>query len=271
MVGHSSAPTWYDAGMDEKPQPAEKPKLRWYQYSPSSVLGLLLYAFVASLASFALILLPSTYLLPSSHRVALGGLSGIVLISLALRLRRSLVAFCAFCRRFVGSLVKRWEAKSERRWYQYHLWHLFLLMTVVAIPCSWLSCKIQKAKRQKEAVEAIEELGGWVFVDSKSRALVVTLEGSQIADAELAHLEDLTQVKNLHLNGTQITDAGLEHLKCMKELEFLEFNDSQITDTGLERLKVLRKLVILELNDTQVTDEGIEKLRQALPDCSISH
>ncbi len=48
--------------------------------------------------------------------------------------------------------------KAKLKWYQYRLAHLFIFVTICAIPCSWFACRMAKAKRQKEAVEAIRNV-----------------------------------------------------------------------------------------------------------------
>jgi hypothetical protein len=42
------------------------------------------------------------------------------------------------------------EAKPKRRWFQFHLWHLIVLMTVVAIGCAVYSSMIAEAMRARE-------------------------------------------------------------------------------------------------------------------------
>ena len=39
------------------------------------------------------------------------------------------------------------------------------------------------------------------------------------------------------LAGTQVTDAGLVHLKELTSLEALELDNTQVTDAGVEKLK----------------------------------
>ena len=52
--------------------------------------------------------------------------------------------------------------KPVRRWYQFSLRTLLLVMTVFAV---WLGIKIHQARQQKQAVAAIEKLGGTVYYD----------------------------------------------------------------------------------------------------------
>jgi hypothetical protein len=55
--------------------------------------------------------------------------------------------------------------KRKLRWYQYSLRSLFILSFLVAIASSWLAVEMRQAKRQKEAVEIVQRLGGGVGYD----------------------------------------------------------------------------------------------------------
>ena len=70
--------------------------------------------------------------------------------------------------------------KARLRWYQYRLAHLFIFVTICAIPCSWFACKVAKANKRKETVKAIREMGGTVLYDYE-----VDAYGRSIDDAEL--------------------------------------------------------------------------------------
>ena len=95
------------------------------------------------------------------------------------------------------------------------------------------------------------------------------LHGARVTDDGLKHLEGLVSLKDLSLTHTRITDAGLVHLKGLVNLEVLTLSRLQVTDEGLVHLKGLTGLRVLCLYDTQVTDEGVNRLRTALPDCKI--
>ena len=52
-----------------------------------------------------------------------------------------------------------------RRRFQFSIRSLLVLTVAVALPCSWLGVELRQAMRQREAVAAIEKLGGMVFYD----------------------------------------------------------------------------------------------------------
>jgi len=145
---------------------------------------------------------------------------------------------------------------------------------------------MQKAAKRRVAIAEIIKLGGWVGYNNASdgfsrgkrpgwfswlrklygdeylgNAVVGSLTGTQITDAELVHLKDLTNLEYLNLQDTQITDAGLVNLKELTGLEELWLKGTQITDAGLVHLKGLTSLEYLELRGTQITDAGLVDLK----------
>ncbi|MGA2253584.1 MAG: hypothetical protein ABSG53_02900, partial [Thermoguttaceae bacterium] len=56
---------------------------------------------------------------------------------------------------YIVALLFRWP-------FQFSIRSLLLLVVAVAVPFSWLAVEIQQAKREREAVVGIEELGGHV-------------------------------------------------------------------------------------------------------------
>ena len=51
------------------------------------------------------------------------------------------------------------------RWYQFSLRSLLLFVFACSLAFGWLGVKMQRAREQKQAVEAIEKLGGSVAYD----------------------------------------------------------------------------------------------------------
>jgi hypothetical protein len=192
------------------------------------------------------------------------------------------------------------------RWFQYRLRTLFVLTTLVAIGMSWVAVTMQQQRREGAAAQAIEKAGGDVKTeatwlgrvlrdDSLVRVISVDLGGRSVADAELVHLQGMSQLQwlslyntrvtdaglvhlrglgqlqTLNLNRTEVTDAGLVHLEGLRQLQSLSFDDTKITDAGLAHLEGLHQLQELWLYKTKVTDAGMKKLQQVLPNCDITH
>jgi hypothetical protein len=86
----------------------------------------------------------------------------------------------------------------------------------------------------------------------------VFLNGAQLSDTDLVHLEGLT-VKEVYLDYTQIGDAALRHVKEVNGLKTLEIDHTKVTDEGLVHLRELNTLRILAL-PRGVTDAGLAHL-----------
>jgi hypothetical protein len=174
-----------------------------------------------------------------------------------------------------GTLVK-----SQRRWYQFRLRTLFVVMVVACIGGGWLGRKVHHGLKQRRAVLAFQEMGAeFIYLDyhtySPLDSLVDRLLGDEILadcgavllgdnqlvnDANLATIREITALNHLDLSWTAITDAGLEHLKGLTELGTLKLEGTRVTDVGLGHLKELTQLEELDLSGTQITDAGLEEL-----------
>ena len=94
------------------------------------------------------------------------------------------------------------------------------------------------------------------------RLTALYLCGSEITDAGLKHVADLTQLKRLNLCwGLQITDEGLANLKGLRQLECLDLGLCQVSDIGLSHISGLTRLEELNLAQTEVTDAGLKHLQ----------
>ena len=71
-----------------------------------------------------------------------------------------------------------------------------------------------------EAVAALEKLGAKIERNEQGD-VGVDLSDTEITDAGLVYLKEMTKLENLELEGTQITDAGLVHLQGLTTLASL--------------------------------------------------
>jgi len=167
----------------------------------------------------------------------------------------------------------------RRRWLQFSLRTMMVLMVVFGAGFGWLGMMVKRARAQRDAAKAIEELGGHVqwnppssgmvrnVMDSVGTLLGENLSGDVVAignwratDAGLLHLRGLTQLRILLLNDTQVTDTGLEQVGGLTQLNLLDLSQTRVTDAGLVHLRGLTQLDVLNLSNTQVTDTGLEHL-----------
>lgn len=205
---------------------------------------------------------------------------------------------------------------AYQRWLQFRLRTLLIVVLLLSLPLSWFGTRLARAGKQREAVVAIKRLGGsvvydWEDASSSSAAkppsswlrtllgddffdTIVRVEfwdpcvtnadlkhvdvltelqtlvlfSTHVTDSGLVHLEHLSELRTLSLLCRQTTDTGLEHLHGLDKLQHLCCS-STVTDAGLEHLKLLTNLKRLRFHDENATDEGIENLQEALPDCEI--
>ncbi len=65
--------------------------------------------------------------------------------------------------------------------------------------------------------QRLERLGATVEINEQGEIVRVNLINTQITDAGLVHLKELTSLEELNLSLTQITDAGVVHLKGLTQ------------------------------------------------------
>jgi hypothetical protein len=178
-----------------------------------------------------------------------------------------------------------------RRWLRFRLRTFLLVHTAL---CIWLGVKANQARRQKEAVEALLELGATVryahqrddtnpteFDSSKDLGVpdwLRRLAGDDffqtvaliqlpetVTDQDLVHLAALAHLERLIFSQESyqeiaITDAGLDHLPRPDRLVSLAAANTRIGDAFLKRLAGATALETLHLSGTRVTDEGLRSL-----------
>ena len=91
--------------------------------------------------------------------------------------------------------IERTTRPKRRRWYQFSLRTLLIVVTLSAIPLGWVGWKLEQARRERAAIAWVEEMGGRVqfgggWVDSWFGLGVshVYLSNTQVSDEQVQKL-----------------------------------------------------------------------------------
>ena len=146
----------------------------------------------------------------------------------------------------------------KRRWFQFRLRTLLIVVLVLSLPLSWFGARLRKARRQRETVEEIRQAGSTAHYDWER------MGGMKPSHSRLhSFLGDdfFEKVVRVDLDGTHVfvTDTMLKHLdlRRLPYLQDLRFWNTQVTDGGLQHLEDLTGLRSLHLCGTQITDVGM--------------
>lgn len=171
--------------------------------------------------------------------------------------------------------------RPRRRWFQFSLGSLLLVMTVFGI---WLGLRMDRARRQERAVAVLRERGDVqydsIFVNMSNpkrfvrpapygpkwlRAIVGNDFFDRVravwvykatTDDDLTYLEDLPDVESLIISSPQVTGSGLEHLRGLGSLKELILGGKNLTGADLAPLQELQELRYLMVS-CPLTDEQI--------------
>jgi hypothetical protein len=160
---------------------------------------------------------------------------------------------------------------------------------MVAIPMISFALKLEQARKQRAAVDAIRRMGGVVYYDyqvyfDKSQNapppgpewlrerfgvdFIATVQevflSDSLDDAGLQQLDEhfkaLPRLETLGIGGTNVTDTGLKHLAGLSQVKRLSIWGTSITDSGLEHIQGLTQLESLVIRETAITDAGLRRL-----------
>lgn len=188
-----------------------------------------------------------------------------------------------------GTMTGMDEApKLRRRRFQISLRTLLLLVTFCSALFGWLGIKVRQAQQQKEAIEAIEKIGGVIFydyhypggdfnrlaappgpawlrslfgIDFVANVTFVRLSYEREAEKVVNRIGRFRQLKEAYLDATLIADHDMIYLRDLSALEYLYIGSTRITDAGLVNLRKMTMLKHLDLSTTEVTDAGLAELK----------
>ena len=187
---------------------------------------------------------------------------------------------------------------SRRRIPQYSLRTALCALTLV---CIWLGVETCRARRQKRAMERIDQLGGSVFydyevgeldgsgrgcginpwaepsvarwlirlcgVDLFARPAAVDFEFSteRIDDSTIKILRDLPALKCLHLGGTDLTARSAELLASLRNLRFVRLPHTMSTDDVHRVQKRLPRCIVVRDTPPSASDRQVKANRERNP------
>jgi len=85
----------------------------------------------------------------------------------------------------------------------------------------------------------------------------IDLAKTQIHDADLAKLGQLSTVLSLDLEGTAITDTALPQLETLARLTQLDLSNTRVTTAGIKSLLRLTRITSLRLSKTDLDDSSV--------------
>ncbi len=158
---------------------------------------------------------------------------------------------------------------TGRRWHQYRLRTLLAVIFVASVGMSWFAMRMEAARREAHAAEAIAALGGGLFYDYQKGSSTCKPQGGPTAPGWLRRClgeHFFADVVGVAISGDGVRNADLAHLRGLPDLEFAMLRCPNIDDSALEHLAGCAKLEYLEIRDTPITRSAIERMGPALPD-----
>jgi internalin A len=165
------------------------------------------------------------------------------------------------------------------------------MFIVITVACVWLAIVATRARKQQQAVDKVQKLGGVLQFDfqfdSRQRQVpnaqpqapewlrraigedyfrrVVTVDfnfggGNKATDVDLAVFRNLPDVTTIELNNNpSVTDDGLKHLAGLSKLQVLYLYRAKVKGPGIRHLP--RNLEVLMLTHSPLEDEGLVSVK----------
>jgi len=167
-----------------------------------------------------------------------------------------LIAVAAVCLVVVVMLLWLVVSLLSRLRFQFSLRSLVVLVVAVAVPLGWFGVKLREAERQRRAVEAIREMGGYVVYHDDAWGEVRPKSNRNLSTPTwLRRLVGEDFCRDVVIVSFAFSDTGVR--QPLEQDDLLLF------------VQRLTKLEYLNFSSTQVTQEGIKQLQEALPNCDI--
>ena len=187
--------------------------------------------------------------------------------------------------------IRRMATKPAVRPWRRHLRvSVRALLVFVLLVGAWLGSIVHNARVQREAVAAIQKVGGkvcynwewtggvmtpggkprvpaWLIgslgVDYFGHVTKIDLVPYRNPDSQLHQIGRLRQLEWLQIGGdARVTDDDIASLEGLSNLQALLLYAPDVTDGGLMRIARLSRLERLELQSSSITDNGLRNLQR---------
>ncbi len=170
--------------------------------------------------------------------------------------------------------------KRGRRWLQFSLRTLLIVVTLLAVACGWLRGKIEAKRRERTAVSLIKRVGGTVYFDIQRTGAARSWQAlraepfgpawlrSLLGENFFSEIEFVGLVPRTEADDAAL-DSALQSLEQMPRLQFLYLRGNQFGDERIESLANLSQLKGIELDRTTASEQAVLMLRTALPNCTV--
>lgn len=168
------------------------------------------------------------------------------------------------------------NARPRRRWYQFSIWSMLVLLTLVCVAAAYWRRTVTAYEGQAAAAEEITKIRGWVtfrravpewlrwlpLADRCNKVVEVNLQERDFCEGSLQPLAQLPDVERLYLARSSVSDKDLDYVGKLTKLRRLSLWRTDITNEGLKQLEGLAELRLLDIHGNRFLDErSLECLR----------
>ncbi len=152
------------------------------------------------------------------------------------------------------------HTKPKRRFLRFSVRTLLIVLTIFCVALGW---KVERARKQREAVAWVDEMGGSVSYDYEVDGVLKPPGPKWLRN--LLGIDYFDDVVGVGFGTTQVSDVT--PLSGLTSLRALDLHSTQVSD--ITPLSGLTSLQALDLHGTQVSEEAVEQLKRALPECTM--
>lgn len=132
-------------------------------------------------------------------------------------------------------------------------------MLLVALGFAGWRAATERFRRQRVAMEFIEELGGTYAAQPGGAAWLRDALGE----------DQFQEVVAADVSGAPCGETCLRHLLALPRLQKLAVGGPEVDDRALQRLRTLTELRLLLLDSSSVSEDGIRRFRAARPQVTV--